>query len=79
MAVHSPVPMFLGIALALAAVITGAFSRTVPAGKAGLVLGALGVLGTAAIFFLFLERSAPEVGPRVIKVGTAVEAPPPVT
>jgi hypothetical protein len=60
---HSPLPLFLAVAFGLVALVTGALSRTQGAGKAGLILGVLNVVGTGVMVFLFMARAAPHVGP----------------
>src|ERR1700712_5138238 len=53
---HSPAPLFLAAMLGLIAIVTGAMSRSQRAGKAGLTLGVVGVVGMGAFFFLFTAR-----------------------
>ena len=70
--VRSPAPLFIGLALGVVAIVTGVMSRSQRTGKAGLVLGLIGVVGLGAFFFLFLGRTTVQVSPAVISSPVAV-------
>lgn len=71
--VRSPLPLFASVALGVVALITGAMSRPQRAGKAGIVLGLVGSVGTLVLVFLFMGRTVSVSGP------PAVSSPPATT